>query len=77
MHENVYFFNLISYTAYTYSPLSQLSCSLDTYEVGRFNATILFSSWFGRSIAAPELNHISPDGTIYNFEAFARKFPFK
>lgn len=48
-----------------------LLCKLEGNEVNLYNATVLVSEEFGRSLASPSIFYISADEEIYNFESYA------
>lgn len=48
-----------------------LLCKLEGNEVNFYNATVLVSEEFGRSLASPSIFFISADDQIYNFESYA------
>lgn len=53
---------------------STLLCRLEGHEVNMYNATVLVSEQYGRSLASPSIFYISADEQIYNFESYAEIF---
>ncbi|RNA24183.1 fibrocystin-L isoform X1, partial [Brachionus plicatilis] len=49
-----------------------LLCKLEGHEVNVYNATILVSEEYGRSLASSSIFYISADEKIYNFESYAK-----
>ena len=59
---NEFYFNLTQY---------QLICRLNKPEISFYNASILVSNDFGRSLSAASTFYVSPDENIYNFQTYA------
>ena len=49
-----------------------LVCKLEGQEVNMFNASVLVSEEFGRSLASSSIFYISADEKIHNFESYAQ-----
>ncbi len=52
---------------------STMYCKLQKPEVNYYNATILVSNNYGRSIADPDAFFVAPNDTLYNYQTYARK----
>ncbi|RMZ96657.1 Fibrocystin-L [Brachionus plicatilis] len=48
-----------------------LVCKLEGHEVNVYNATVLVSEEYGRSLTSPTIFYITADEQIYNFESYA------
>ena len=59
---------LISYTELTQN---QMTCLNSAVQVGYFNASILVSNSFGRSLPAANIYLVSPNQVLYNYQSYA------
>lgn len=49
-----------------------LLCKLEGHEINVYNATVLVSEEYGRSLASSSIFYVSADEQIYNFESYAQ-----
>ena len=48
-------------------------CQLPRPEVNYYNASILVSNEYGRSLVSPSQFFVAPNDTLYNYQTYARK----
>lgn len=52
---------------------NKLECKANKPEVSYFNASMLVSNEFGRSLVSSSSFYVSPDDSLYNFQTYAGK----
>ena len=72
--QNCQLFNPTTHLLYANLTQYQLKCLIFKPEVNYFNASILVSNEYGRSLAAPNTFYVSPDDNLYNFQTYAGQY---
>jgi hypothetical protein len=48
-------------------------CKANKPEINYFNASIIISNQYGRSLVSSNKFYVSPNDNLYNFQTYARK----